>query len=307
MGGVNRQMSTKCLTSMIGTQGAGKTTTSCMLFLAARTLQQQLPGFYCDIDDRNSSMMNDISNLQRGHFPPKTKAYNTYAYQCALNMWWGGMLGKKSTTINNCDIAGEDLMATSQYQLKKPDDIAKSAAMQLVEYVYNSDVFVLVAPASRALLFENDEQIEREDEDCAFDPDVNLASISGEIFRRRRELRKPIKGVALFLTKCDMIDTYVEKQHGWNLYNSEKDRMAFLNLYFPFTTMKLKALTSTMPTQIGIFPMFVQTKKNSDGSVKRWETGADAGHPIIDVENRVPKCSMAQCISAINFLGKLVS
>lgn len=222
-------------------------------------------------------------------------------------MWWGGMFGKKSTTINSCDIAGEDLMVASQYQITKPDPIAQSAAMKLVEYVYNSDVFILVAPASRALLFENDEQVEREDEDSAFDPDVNLASISGEIFRRRRELRRPIKGVLLLLTKCDMIDAYVEKKHGWNLYNNEKDRMEFLNLYFPWTTMKIKALTDTWAqTAVAIFPMFIQTKKNSDGTVKRWESGPDMGHPIIDVENRIPKYSAAQCVEAINFLGKLV-
>jgi len=84
--------------------------------------------------------------------------------------------------------------------------------------------------------------------------------------------------------------------------------MAFLHMYFPFTHMKIKALTDTWAqTQVAIFPMFIQTKKNSDGSIKRWETGPDIGHPIIDVENRMPKCSMQQCVEAINFIGKLVS
>jgi len=304
---VNREMSDKHLTSMIGTQGAGKTTASCMLFLTARTLQQIIPNFFCDVDDRNSRIMNDISNLQRGHFPPKTKAFNTYAYQYALQMGWGGTLGKKSTTLNNCDIAGEDLMMTSQYQIKKPDDFAFSAATKLVDYVYNSDIFIFIAPASRALLFENDAQVERESEDTAFDPDVNLASMMGEIFRKRLELKKPIKGIALFITKCDMIDAYVEKQHGWNLYESESDRMQFLNLYFPFSAMKLKNLTNNMSTPLDVFPMFIETKKNVDGSVKRWESGSDAEQPMIDVVNRMPKYSAQQCVDAINFLGKLVT
>jgi len=291
---------------MIGTQGAGKTSASCMLFLTARTLQQIIPDFYCDVDDRNSRIMSDISNLQRGHFPPKTKAYNTYAYQYALQMGWGHY-NKKSTTLNNCDIAGEDLMATSQYQIKRPDDFAYSAAMKLVEYVYRSDIFIPIAPAPRALLFEGDVQIEREDEDVAFDPDVNLASMLGEIFRKRVEMKKPIKGIALFITKCDMIDAYVEKQHGWNLYHSEQDRLKFLNLYFPFTSMKIKNLNNTMPTPIGIFPLFIETKKNADGSIKRWESGSDKGQPIIAVENHMPKYSAQQCVDAINFLGKLVT
>ena len=306
---INRGMDSKYLTSMIGTPGAGKTTTAAELFLTARTLQQQLPDFYCDVDDRNSSIMLDISNIQRGHFPPKTKAYNNFAYQYGLKMWWGGknfLTSKKSMSVPLCDIAGEDLAANSQYNTGRPDPIAFSSAMKLVEYVYNSDIFILIAPASRALLFEDDCQVEREDEDLAFDPDVNLASMAGAIFNRRRELNKPIKGVLLFLTKCDMIDAYVEKQHGWSLYKNDGDRQEFLNLYFPFTSMKLKALTSEWPTQIGIFPMFIQTKKNSDGTVKHWETGTDKG-PMIDVEARQIKYSAAQCVEAINFMGKLIT
>lgn len=306
---INRGMSTKCLTSHLGTQGAGKTTADCLLLLTARTLQQRLPGFFCDVDDRNSTIMRDISNIQRGHFPPKTKAFNTYAHQYACNMWWDGPWGRKSSTLNNVDLAGEDFLAVNQYQFNKPDDMASSQAMKLVQYVMMSDIFILDAPGSRALLFENDVQIEREAEDIAFDPDVNLASIAGSIFTKRREMRKPIKGVLLFITKSDMIKTYVETKHKWDIFDNYQDRISFLNQYFPFTSMKLKALQGWSPkTQVAVFPMFIDTTKNSDGTVKRWETGEDAGNPIIEInpQTRLPSYSSQVCVEAINFMGKLV-
>jgi len=304
---VNRGMSTKCLTSHLGTKGAGKTTADCLLTLAARTLQQQLPGFYMDIDDRNSTIMRDVSNLQRGHFPPKTKAFDSYAHQYACTMWWDGPWGKKSTTLNNVDLAGEDFMAVNQYQFDKPDDMASSQAMRLVQYAMMSDIFILDAPASRALLFENDVQIEREDEDIAFDPDVNLASITGSIFNKRKQMRKPIKGVLLFITKADMIKSYVQQKHKWDIFDSAADRLAFVNQYFPFTSMKLKALSGWSPkTKVMVLPMFIDTAKNPDGSVKRWETGDDAGNPVIEIDQqtRLPSFGSGFCVQAINFLGQ---
>jgi hypothetical protein len=307
--GVSRGMSDKYLTSLIGTPGAGKTVLTSLIFLTARTLQQQLPGFNCSIDDTNSTIKMDVCNIESGHFPPKTKAYNTYAYQAALNMWWGknSLWGKKSATFNVCDLAGEDQLIHSQYSSKRPDPLAYGQAAKLVEYIYRSKIFLLAAPGSKAPIFDGDTSVEQEDADLAFNPDVNLSDIFDKVVRKRIEQRKPIKGVALCITKCDMIDKYVESKHGWNLYNSEQDRVAFLNKYFPWTTMTLKSLTDTWPnTKIGIFPMFVETKKDSKGFQQRWESGWDQGNPIIDVTNRVPKYNAQANVDLINFIGRLV-
>ena len=64
-----------------------------------------------------------------------------------------------------CDIAGEDLVAQSQYQVKKPDKIAYSQAAKLVDYVYRSDIFIPVAPSSRAPMFDGDTVLEYEEAD----------------------------------------------------------------------------------------------------------------------------------------------
>lgn len=307
--GINRGMSSRYLTSMIGTAGSGKTVIATGVFWVARTLQQQIADFHCSIDDTNSSIKADVCNMESGHFPPKTQAYNSYAYQCALHMWWGknSLWGQKSATFQVVDLAGEDLVTQSQYQYKKPDPTSYSAAQQLVDYIYGSDVFLLAAPASRAPIFDGDESVEKEDSDVHSNPDVVLSSIFDMIVKRRKAANKPIKGIGLCITKCDMVDVYLEKRHHWNLYKSEADRKAFLYKYFPWTDQSIKGLQDTWSqTKVQIFPMFVETEKNSDGTQKKWEAGWDLGHPKIAVEDRVPKCSQQQFVNLINFIGELV-
>lgn len=306
---VNRGMQSKFKSSLLGTAGAGKTVVANLVFLTARTLQQKLPGFYCSINDQNSTIKNDICMMESGHFPPKTRAYNSYAYQTALNMWWGknSLWGQKSATFDVCDLAGEDMVAQSQYNYRRPDPHAYSQAAKLVDYIYTSDIFILAAPASRAPIFDGDESVEKEDSDLAFNPDVNLSQIFDMIVKRRMQSNRMIPGVAFCLTKCDMIDKYVEAKYGWNLYQNPQDRHEFLNKYFPWTTMTLKSLTDTWSkTQVQIFPMFVETKKDVEGNQVKWETGFDAGNPIIAVEDRIPKYNAQSCVDLINFIGRLV-
>jgi hypothetical protein len=305
-------MSSKYLASMIGTAGAGKTVIGDTVVLTARTLQQDVPDFHCDIDDANSQIMYDIARMESGHFPPKTKAYNDYAYQTALYMWWGrnSLFGQKNAMFQICDIAGEDLVAQSQYNVKKPDNIAYSQAAKLVDYVFRSDIFILVAPASRAPIFDGDAVLEYEESDELFNPDVRLASIFGMIINRRKQANMPIKGIALCLSKCDMIDRYVEKKYSWPydaLYKNPELRNKFLDIYFPWTTMKIKALKDTWSTtEVITLPMFVETEKDAQGNQKRWETGPDKGNPKILTENRKVKYNTQACVDLINFIGRLV-
>lgn len=312
---INRGMSDKYKASMIGTAGAGKTVISNMIFYVARTMQQQLPGFYCDVDDFNSTIKNDVCLMESGHFPPKTKAYNSYAYQTALRMWWnkGSFWGQKAATFQVCDLAGEDLIAQSNYNFTKPDPSAYSQAAKLVDYIYNSEIFILVAPASRAPIFDGDESVEREDADLAFNPDVRLSSVWDLIVKRRVQNNKPIKGIALCLSKCDMVDKYVQQKYGWDLYCKDpknphfNDKMEFLKKYFPWTTMTMKSLSARWPqTEVIILPMYVETVKNGDGTQKKWETGSDAGMPMINSKDRVIQCSTSTSVDLINFIGRLM-
>jgi len=301
---VSRGMSSKYLTSLIGTPGAGKTVTSNLAFYTARTLQQQLPGFFCSIDDTNSRIKQDIADMEGGHFPPKTRAYNTYAYQAALNMWWGknSLFGQKSATFAVCDLAGEDQLITSQYA-SQPGPQAYSQAAKLVEYIYRSQILILAAPASRAPVFDNDTSVEYEEADVKFNPDVRLSDIFDQLIKKRKQQNRPFKGVILVLTKVDMVDKYVEEKWGWDLYENEGHMRAFLNKYFPWTTMSLKTLTDTWSqTEVMILPMFVETKKNSDGTQKKWPDGT----PIIDVKDRTIKYNSKGMVNMINFIGRLV-
>jgi hypothetical protein len=296
-----RQYASKYRWSLIGTVASGKSTIAALLVFAARTLSQQLPRFFCDVDEASSNILIDVSNLQRGRFPPKTKAYSTYATEAGLLMWWDQMFSNRSMNIPLCDLAGEDLQAGMKGSMTAPSSAAYSQATQLKEYVRDSDGFILVAPASKALLFKNDAQVEKEQADIAFDPDVNLARIFGDIINYRRKQNKPIKGCAICISKWDMIAPYAGEM-GMDIL-TESGLTEFMNICFPSTSMKIKALQNP---NVRFFPMFIETEKNGDGSTKVWEDGT--GSPRILVKDRrIPSFSALSCVNLINFLGSFAT
>lgn len=297
-------------TSLMGTPGAGKTVIERMIFYTARMLQQQLPDFHCTIDDNNvSTVKQDICYMEDGHFPPKTNAYLKQANRTLMNMWWGknSLWGKKAATFESVDLAGEDYIAQSHYNLDKPDPAAYNRANQLVDFVYGSQILILAAPAFRAPIFKNGAAVEAENSNISKFADVNLSTIFDNIVQRRKKNNQPIKAVALCLTQCDKIDKYVEEKYGWNLYQNPDHVRAFLDKYFSWTTMSIKALKDTWSnTAIEYFPMFIETEKNADGSEKTWPDGWDQGHPVIAVEDRELKYAKQQTVNLINFIGRQV-
>lgn len=300
----------KYRTSLIGTPGAGKTVVERMIFYTARMLQQQLRDFHCTIDDNNvSTVKQDICYMEDGHFPPKTGAYMKQANRTIMNMWWGNnsLWGKKAATFETVDLAGEDYIAQSHYNTDKPDPAAYSKASQLVDFVYGSQIFILAAPVFRAPIFKNGQALEEENSNISKFADVNLSTMFDNLVQRRKKNNQPIKAVALCLTQCDKIDKYLEERYGWNLYNNPDHRKAFLDKYFSWTTMSIKALQDTWSnTAIEYFPMFIETEKNSDGTEKNWDAGWDKGHPVIAVEDRTLKYSQQSCVNLINFIGRQV-
>lgn len=299
----------KYRSSLLGTVGAGKTVLANLVFYTARTLQQQLPDFHCTIDDDNSTIKQDICYMEDGHFPPKTSAYMQQANRTMMDMWWGknSLWGQKAATFEVVDLAGEDYVAQSQYNIDKPDPAAYGKAARLVDFVYGSQIFILAAPAFRAPIFKDGVSLEEENSNISKFADVNLSTIFDMIVKRRKKNRMPIKGVALCITQCDKVDKYLEEKYGWNLYYSTDDRQQFLNKYFAWTTMSLKALKDTWSnTQIEVFPMFLETVKDGQGNEKKWESGFDKDKSMIDVEDRVLKYSAQPCVNLINFIGRLV-
>lgn len=290
--------------SMIGTVASGKSTVAAQIVLTAQTLQSQIPTFSCDVVENTSNILVDVSNLRRGRFPPKTTAYNKYATEAGLLMYWnealGGRLsiGKKQMHIPFCDVAGEDLQAGIKGNTADINPAAYSQATKLKEYVRESDGLILIAPASKALMFKNDQQLESE-EDMEFDPDVNLARLFGDIIDYRRKHNRPLKGVAIVITKWDLIKPYADELN-MNIETNE-GLNEFMNVCFPSTTMKINFLQKTWPTQVQFFPSFIDVERDGSGNIKRW----DDGSPKIKVlDRRVPSYGGQWIVNLINFLGR---
>jgi hypothetical protein len=289
--------------SLIGTVGSGKTTIAATLILAARTLSFGVRKFYCDVVENESSVMEDVSNLQRGHFPAKTRAYNEYATEPGLMLWWDEMWSGKSLHIPVCDVAGEDLMLGQKGSTMMPGPAAFSAARRLQEYVQESDGLILVAPCSKALMFSNDEQVEREPSDIAFDPDVNLARIFGGIIDyKRTHTSKPLKGCVIMLSKWDLLEPYAVKM-SMEIDKSEQARQRFMEVCFPFTSMKIKAMQKVFNTKVLVVPSFVVVKRDGKGNIVYWDE--EKKQPKIKIgDNRMPSYSMGWMADTINFLGQ---
>jgi len=297
------QYSFKNRWSLIGTVCSGKTTIEALLVLAARTLSFGVRKFYCDVVENQSTIMDDVSNLQRGRFPAKTRAYNQYAMEPGLLLYWDEMWSDKQIHIPICDLAGEDLMLGQKGTTMSPGPAAYSAAKHLQEYVQESDGLILVAPASKALLFKNDVRVEREPSDIAFDPDVNLARIFGGIidYKRTHSNSKSLKGCVIMISKWDLVEPYAVEMNMDVM--TEQGRERFLEVCFPFTRMKIKAMQRVFKTKVLFVPSFVEVERDGQGNIVYWD--AEKKEPRIKVgENRMPSYGMGWMADTINFLGQ---
>jgi hypothetical protein len=290
--------------SLIGTVGSGKSTIAALLILAARTLSFQHRPFYCDVVENTSNIMEDVSNLQRGRFPKKTGAYNKYATESGLMLWWDEMWSGKSLHIPICDVAGEDLEIGHRGVALTPGPAAYTQAKILQEYVRESDGLILVAPASKGLLFKNDVQIEREEADIAFDPDVNLARIFGGIidYKRTHQSSKPLKGLVIMVSKWDLMQPYADEMNMDILTQQGRER--FLEVCFPFTKMKIKAMQRVFNTKVLFVPSFVEVERDGNGNIVFWDQETKKQPKIKVGDNRMPSYSAGWMADTINFLGQ---
>jgi hypothetical protein len=290
--------------SLLGTVNSGKTVFASLLILAARTLSFMHRPFYCDVVENKSTIMNDVSNLQRGRFPAKTRAYNQYAMEPGLMLWWDEMWSNKSLHIPICDVAGEDLQLGQKGVTTKPSQAAYSAARVLQEYVRETDGLILVAPASKALLFKDDAQVEREEADIAFDPDVNLARIFGGIidYKRTHPASKRLIGCLIVITKWDLMEKYAADM-GMDVL-TEQGRDRFMEVCFPFTKMKIKAMQRVFSTKVKFIPSFVEVERDGQGNIVHWDSETKKQPKIKVGENRIPSYSAGWMADAINFLGQ---
>lgn len=269
--------------SILGTIGSGKSTWATLMVITTQSLSRNLPNFKCRVLEKTSTILSDASRMRLGKFPEKTKAYETYAAESGLMMGWETWRGSKNIQIPICDIAGEDIQVMIQRFSKNVGNIgagAFSAAMNLINYVKDSDGFILTVPASKAVGVL-DEQIEKESKDVFFDPDVNLHRILDEIITYKESVHKRVKGIAVVITKWDELRPYVESQ-GIDIYDQTGQGIKdFMNVYFPSTSQLLKSNSIGMD-KVRFFPSYVDLEYNKDGTKKTWKDGSN----IIKIKRR---------------------
>jgi len=270
--------------SMLGTTGSGKSTIAAFLVLTSQTLSSRFEHFFCLPVEGSSRILEDASNLRQGRFPAKTQAYQPFAYESGLLLKWAGTFRDRKVQIPISDYAGEDLSFMMRPKsLSTPSPENYGAAMALCNYVLDSDGFILVVPASRALMFHRELQIEPEPSDLALDPDVNLARILGAVVSYKEQSRaRKIKGIAVVITKWDLIAPYAMR-YGYDI-STHQGMEHFMRVCFPATAQALKFYGLD---KVQFFPSAVALEYDGDGNKKSWPSG---GYMIeTDSRTRVPK------------------
>jgi hypothetical protein len=232
--------------------------------------------------ENTSQIIGDASRIRSGMFPEKTTAYNTYAAEAGLLLRWGGMWGDKKVQVPICDIAGEDIQFMIQKFSKNIGEdftnVSYNAAANLVAYVKDSDGFIVVVPASKAVI-KRGGQIEKESAELHFDPDVNLHRILNEVVIHKEQSRgKPIKGIAVVISKWDLLQPYAEGM-GLDVYTAPGLR-DFMDVEFPATSQLIKSLG--MSDKVQFFPSYVDLERDNQGEPKTWQNGS----PMIKVKDR---------------------
>jgi len=274
--------------SMIGTVGSGKSAVVAGIVLTSMTKSADNKGFRCRVLENETNIIEDVSNLRQGRFPQKTPAHQAYVPEAGLLAYYPGMFGlsDKKVQIPICDLAGEDIQySIRSHRRRNPLDPASfQINMRLIEHLKKSDGYILVVPASRALLFQNNMQIEEGSPELSKDPDVNLHRILSEMITYKERVRgKRIKGIAVIITKWDLIMPFAE-DIGMDVYTPEGLEF-FMKRCFPGTSMELKAYGLN---KVRFFPSYFQAMRRKDLSVIKWPDNSDR----IDMHDlRMPKYS----------------
>jgi len=249
---------------VIGTRGSSKTTSLGCLSLTCDLKTLSDKNFTAYIDEQTSGILQVPSDLCQGKFPIATPP--GFYYEADMVMTWKTMFGKKTVVLPFCETAGEDMekligpYSKNIYHQSPNYHEAKA----LTNYICDSNGFILAVPVSRALMFAGKGLESDETDTLLVDPDVNIRRILASVIRFKRESRSPkIEGIAVLLTKYDMIDVYA-KARGMHLYD-ERGVTEFLHTYFRQTSALLK---SAWLEKVKFFPVHVQVEKIDKGSGK---------------------------------------
>jgi len=225
--------------SVFGMQQAGKTTVLGLLEIMCinYATETNKPGnrnkFYSLIVERSSGIRQVAGELREGMFPERTPANRTF--EADYLMRWGSKVGEKQIRLPFCETGGEaftqmlERWGNGQYAIK-PD---MEEADLIFDYILNTDAIILILPITRPLGLE-------EEIGAPLNlPDVNAARLLSGIFgykmedERTNPMSRPIRGVAVFLTKHDAAEKVLASSH-INLETKEGLHV-FMSKYFPET------------------------------------------------------------------------
>jgi hypothetical protein len=225
--------------SVFGMVESGKTTILGLLHLTCIDYANKAnrPGskdkFHFLVQERTSGIRQAASELRLGMFPQKTPADHTF--EADFYMRFGRAFGEDQIVLPFCETAGEtfgkllDRFQKGQYEIK-----ADMKDANLVhDYILDTDAVVLIAPVTRPLGLEEEKGAKLNL------PDVNLSRLLASIYQYKsmdaaqNPGHRPIKGVAVFLTKYDAAQAFLETAQ-MNL-RTEQGVHAFMSKYFPET------------------------------------------------------------------------
>jgi len=225
--------------SVFGMQQAGKTTVLglleivCINYAAETNRPGSKSKFYSLIVERSSGIRQVAGELRQGMFPERTPANRTF--EADYLMRWGGKIGQKQIRLPFCETGGEaftnmlERWGKGQYAIN-PD---MTEADLIFDYILNTDAIILILPITRPL------GLETEIGAPLNLPDVNAARLVSGIFGYKMEdektnpMYRPIRGVAVFLTKHDAAERVLGNAH-INLSTKEGLHI-FMSKYFPET------------------------------------------------------------------------
>ncbi len=225
--------------SVFGMVESGKTTILGLLHIICRAYAnrenepKKKPKFYSMVEERSSNIRVIAGELSRGMFPEKTPPGHTF--EADFLMRFNKPFGEQYVRLPFCETAGETFtemlkrFGTGQYDI----DPSMADAHLIADYILRTDAIVLIAPVTRGV------GMEKEIGSTLQLPDVNLSRLLTAIYRyketdaQHNPAHRPIKGIAVFLTKYDALRDFLEANQ-MNL-NTDIGVHRFMSKYFPDT------------------------------------------------------------------------
>jgi len=166
------------------------------------------------VRERTSGIRQAAAELRMGMFPEKTPP--DHIFEADFFMRWDGLFkSDRILCLPFCETAGEamgtllDRFQSGQYDIRADMEDAEL----IHNYILNTDALVLIAPVTRPMGLETEKGAKLNL------PDVNLARLLGGVYGYKMQdamknpNHRPIKGIAVFLTKYDGAKVTLEAKH----------------------------------------------------------------------------------------------